>query len=1373
MRTNQSLRIASLVALAFAMVASACTKSKELKSTVDPDAYFAKAAVDGKTFHFSRGIEEADSDNNVGATPGMSNDFGLVHARVTETELQFLSAFDTMGRAQTMRIVASYPITSQFDVNRDKNDFGDQTNKVIEDKTKPWQARAFMRVDWAHPSNSLSNFAKGLASEKANADGGDGSSAPTLTEENVTLVEDPKIEKGHISFLVETSVKTSQTIKYVWPMSIETPASYRVVYRTHLLELKPSDYKAIPYTASDFDRFGYFFTQQNFSNPRGLLDKNVHLYANTHNVCEAGQAGSCSTNKIRWVLSKNFPEKYKVTARRVVGEWNKTFQTALNRQNEDVVYLDESTEADMSDPSQNVLAYYPSRTKSGLLGVAQWVSDPRSGELIGVRATVYGDGIDYEVATVDSLIDILANENESDALGVPSTGAPEDYNSPFANANGAKSLFEKMDLEQKKLGVNKRKSSVFNVGGVQASISQAVSNGSFSVAKTKIRLADIATKTSSLFAIKELSILTDSLSMDDKLALPRSTAGVDTPKLLGLESIIFADETLKSDKQQQVRDSENGIHGTDLVEGAAVRYLLRKIKDGSTPKDLANNRELIANEIAQETFYTTALHEMGHTFGLRHNFMGSADNKHYAPEYYDIQKQIAQGNAVDEDLDPYASSSIMDYGRDFYSQQGGLGPYDKAAIRYTYNRSINKESDPVTLAHYKFCTDHEVDEDILCRRFDKGANVSQVTQANIDLYNHSYALWHYRRGRLTENLSKGWGSPGTLMSTLLSRVFVPTRQVMDEFLYAYIGSPEVAAPNGNSFCDKLIVQASVTAGEIANICTSAAMEKAGVDPTNLGTFKNALFDQRTGQPFKDPKTYIPNGFADLLMANVEAQNFFQSVLGSAEPGDYVAWQDQAGAPFMLHALPADGATVDDRLKSLAVDLGETPNAAYLAKAKSQMARLTVTGAGRQLESRTSVQAGWTRNESLGSFWDKYAAIRALGARDLGVQKYHSHSMALNAYFAPQTKDWAASLFGALINGAEAFSTIKMSVGGQVQNVFIPASLNADTQALSSFIAVAALTTETDGSMLTKLKICNANEAECTQAVSGQVAEYHSAQGGETFRAFQTLNGDSIAFDMITDAKAVEDQRLKIATGMADASKTQADNLMNLSNASGLRDQIVADINAVPAFDQLTKDPSDPTGKTMAKVSEILSRWVTASWIDAAATATAQPFTALELNTKANKEIQTVSGFIASQLTAMKDAGQCWVAAQAPAPEAPVAPAAPAIDPKILSISKPLTIDLNQAVAATVKPVIVNAPLPANPGPDCSNPDAGAIRLKFLELKANLATATPLIQKVAQNNVVLKIGPVQISNLTKKMQSKDTTISSLYKLTFAAAHSLQF
>jgi len=106
-------------------------------------------------------------------------------------------------------------------------------------------------------------------------------------------------------------------------------------------------------------------------------------------------------------------------------------------------------------------------------------------------------------------------------------------------------------------------------------------------------------------------------------------------------------------------------------------------------KDENLTREQAVQKIREAVFIAVTAHELGHTFGLRHNFEGSADPVNFFPEFWGVD-----GNSLDADHQHLAGkstrkeeleySSIMDYHQRFNSDWGGIGMYDKAAIKFGY-----------------------------------------------------------------------------------------------------------------------------------------------------------------------------------------------------------------------------------------------------------------------------------------------------------------------------------------------------------------------------------------------------------------------------------------------------------------------------------------------------------------------------------------------------------------------------------------------------------------------------------------------------------------------------------------------------------------
>lgn len=115
---------------------------------------------------------------------------------------------------------------------------------------------------------------------------------------------------------------------------------------------------------------------------------------------------------------------------------------------------------------------------------------------------------------------------------------------------------------------------------------------------------------------------------------------------------------------------------------------------------LAGLREQFAQELYKRIYWGVAIHEVGHTLGLRHNFEASTDALNFPKEYWNLRvsksgddyvpvglwgetpQQVAAG------LREYQYSSVMDYYGKFNMPWLGIGLYDIAAIKYGYGRTV-------------------------------------------------------------------------------------------------------------------------------------------------------------------------------------------------------------------------------------------------------------------------------------------------------------------------------------------------------------------------------------------------------------------------------------------------------------------------------------------------------------------------------------------------------------------------------------------------------------------------------------------------------------------------------------------------------------
>ncbi|HMJ11449.1 MAG TPA: hypothetical protein VK524_08570 [Polyangiaceae bacterium] len=147
--------------------------------------------------------------------------------------------------------------------------------------------------------------------------------------------------------------------------------------------------------------------------------------------------------------------------------------------------------------------------------------------------------------------------------------------------------------------------------------------------------------------------------------------------------------------------------------------LLRKKfpPQGNTPAENAARIEKMWNFVRSRLNYSVILHEMGHTFGLTHNFVGSYDKFNYRPQYWQLRTKGGtvqnrctgepnQGDCIgpryldppdQEELDgsifTWMNTTVMDYPGDLTQDMLGLGVYDYAAARMFYGDVVDVRND--------------------------------------------------------------------------------------------------------------------------------------------------------------------------------------------------------------------------------------------------------------------------------------------------------------------------------------------------------------------------------------------------------------------------------------------------------------------------------------------------------------------------------------------------------------------------------------------------------------------------------------------------------------------------------------------------------
>ncbi len=1122
----------SLLAL---ILTTGCAKKKNDISTVSTDAYLDKSDITGcdpgkesvkcsKTFSAVKTFMNANEElDNSGIIPGFHADLGYVQFSITEKELQVKRVGEINRTPDKNTLVAAFPITAHFDIIRERNDFGEETNKTVEDTKKPWDQRKYIRVDWGTnlvKSTSIANIF-----------------STSIEEEGAQVVSPLKKNGSLLSFDVDASV----TKKEFDPMDENEElmiGSFRAHIKNSFLEVKQTDYRPYEMSNSDFARFGYFRSYEDFINPgKGKTVSGRKFFANRFNVCEKSvktSGLSCTTNRIVYTLNEGFPEEFKAAARDVVAAWNKSFQKALDRTDQ-IVILDESVQPQIGDTRYNMIAAIEENVPTGLLGVSQTVNNPNSGETLAARASVYLGTVKVDAGDAGEKFDILLGGGGGAVIG-KGTGVDAGVGASMGSNSSANAL----SIAVSTLNLSNISSSqVVKNLKLRNQLLKMKNYKLFSPIYSKINSNSVKSimdpyvhKESAGHAIfrrqQAFSLFTPRYDVDDNAWKPNSHI-----QDLKIEDALTFGKASQKSRIKMLNQEAEGIHNSDFIEPAIELYIKKFIiQHVGEPKDQL--RAKLEAEVRYLVFYTTLIHEMGHNFGLRHNFAGSSDKKNYTAKYNELEARrqdlikhdptnpkIAE-IALEEQS--YDFSSVMDYTGSFYETRGGTGPYDDAAIRYGYNTSIDRDGDPIAgiVRGYRFCTDHEVGEDLLCQRWDKGTNNAMTLNNLIANYHRNYVFRNFRRDRAE------FGDVGVYFRNILIRKMLPIRQVADEFLYQLITSKTVAA--GQNQCDLKWLKDSVDTNEVANLCDPAVAGKYaqfGIDFSDWSQLVYLLLNDDFSGFRKRQNEYLPNGFADLLWANYLASNFFQEVIGTPQPGLYLPVSG-AGGVAELAVLPNVDGDDEAKVKAFLLSQGLTDAdaAAQAAKLKAKIVDLKPGPQAKYLTSQLTQDGSFKRIETMGFVFDKLAAIIIMGARGLPIEKYQEISLNLNTFFAPQMKMLTTGLMNSLVNENTKISmqTVVNRSGEEVDAV-LPAALDLNTKAYGVLTAASDFISDQNREMASKLRVCSADDVcpdfpgNTTPAVG-----FRGPDAGSTFKALQVASGDSIAFTMIEKGDSISKER---------------------------------------------------------------------------------------------------------------------------------------------------------------------------------------------------------------------------------------------------------
>ncbi|ENM5906018.1 zinc-dependent metalloprotease [Vibrio mimicus] len=304
--------------------------------------------------------------------------------------------------------------------------------------------------------------------------------------------------------------------------------------------------------------------------------------------------------------------------------------------------------------------------------------------------------------------------------------------------------------------------------------------------------------------------VTEATNLDQAQALPMAYQSLADVVKAVQEELTYGQEDVSFEEMSALRElerrlwAENNMYPvSELRAGATLKSLpttIGGITFNFQDKSLWKNGEVGVvgklkewNELNEKqqadlglfitgVFYAkTLVHELGHNFGLRHNFKGSNDANNY----------FAQSELAEHGLRTVPGySSIMDYNPSMLNALAVFGPYDLAALRFGYKRQVeasktivnsdntqtvsqvflnagmfdeqlrNEALDPnivssvetsngaidalkdkykdQPLRQFLYCTDGNVSLNDDCNRHDEGRNRAEIMAFKLESYEDNY-----------------------------------------------------------------------------------------------------------------------------------------------------------------------------------------------------------------------------------------------------------------------------------------------------------------------------------------------------------------------------------------------------------------------------------------------------------------------------------------------------------------------------------------------------------------------------------------------------------------------------------------------------------
>jgi hypothetical protein len=834
---------------------------KEVTGLLDPDSSIKISDLTGE-FMFRRTFEDAAS-SFLGRT-GTSGDMALVKFELEKDRLVVrnqLSLIKYTGQgAKDREEIMSIPVRYFYIKDRDSHGSNLGVDSLVE-TTK--EKANYIQLDWT--KNTIPDATSPLAFFDA------GSCFISDSSKQITNTDMRLAKDGVLNF----SISSSHTVQPGCATRKDVNSAYwsgseqynfNVVERISFVKHTNKDKTDTQFSqnissmAQEAFNFGVFTLADNVNNNNTYANRDgSEKYMPMIHDLRNGK-------KIRWYLggindsAATDPERRQLlidAAKQVIAEWNRTFAyamkgTSLERSSDYVELIIEDAGKEtgrLGDLNRNYIWLNEIPADNGLLGVAQPAANPRSGVIESANVIVY-TGNTFEQTRVllkmtaisrayetkieglkKNLIEqaktsqtVVSSKDQADKAAnkdADTATVRKASNLTRKNAAYLKNLVKYFELENKNI---KKSISGMQIGQSAEQLRRVLNKNTFKNSGINPKI-DLPTNSMTL-----TQKMTD-LAMDKKLSQNESELELRMNDLFinygGLNDQVK--EILK--KRQQILALSASFDKATAKRAGCFQYSRNDANDEALTMDADPHKNLMLN--FKQAVMSTLSHELGHAFGLLHNFKASTDKENYE---FPGEKNTGRNY-----------SSIMDYISDIDQHYAGPGPYDAHAIRAAYtgyvelSKALIENSAAIekiksagvqlingrlihvndaaklmgtdsfvhftketlnkigVIKHYEQCSDGGTFSSIMCNRFDTGGSATEIVNNMIADYSRTYANRNY----VFDKILFGWPQKIQVITRNM-RLFSDIRKFLDEtFMTAIYGSGRPDATNQKIMQDRI------------------------------------------------------------------------------------------------------------------------------------------------------------------------------------------------------------------------------------------------------------------------------------------------------------------------------------------------------------------------------------------------------------------------------------------------------------------------------------------------------------------------------------------------------------------------------------------